>query len=108
MPTISPDLHTVIIRFKIAPERAELLIAGVRSELERWVSHLPGFISSTFHRSGDGAHVINYAQWTSAAAYDEFLAHAEHPRLIEAITEAAPERAEGDAFEVLFTVGSGG
>jgi len=79
MITISEDadLFTQIIVFHVQPTRARSLADGIVSEVERWVSTLPGFVSSTFHVSLDGTRVVNYAQWLSEAA---FRAFAEDPR----------------------------
>ncbi|NNU15141.1 antibiotic biosynthesis monooxygenase [Parvularcula sp. ZS-1/3] len=104
MPTITPDLHIQIVRFKIAPEKADGLIEAVRGELGRWVSHCDGFVSSTFHKSEDGQHVINYAQWRDRAAFDAFLQHEEQQALRKVLGAAGAGRAEADSFDLIFTV----
>lgn len=60
----------------------ELLVG----EVEEWVCHQPGFISANYHVSLDQGTVLNYAQWTSEAAYKEsFNASPRHGSLRDAI-----------------------
>jgi len=70
MPTIAEDdTFTQVVQFEVAPERQQSLIAAIVGEVERWVRHRPGFVSSTFHASLDGRHVLNYAQWRTEADF---------------------------------------
>ena len=61
------DTFTQLVRFNVAPEKQVALIAAIVAEVERWVYRRLGFISSTFHASHDGHHVLNYAQLESEA-----------------------------------------
>jgi quinol monooxygenase YgiN len=63
------DTFTQVVRFDVAPEKQAVLISAIAAEVERWVRHRPGFVSSTFHASRDGRHVLNYAQWRDEAAF---------------------------------------
>lgn len=73
MPTIHQDnTFTQIVRFDVSPEKQLALIDAIVGEVQRWVRLRPGFISSTFHASHDGRHVINYAQWKDEAAFRAF------------------------------------
>ena len=63
---------TQLVQFQVADGRADALIAGITAEVEAWVRLQPGFISATFHKSLDGRHVFNYAQWQSEADLHAF------------------------------------
>jgi hypothetical protein len=72
MPTISSDnnLVTTINVFTVPPERQQELLdrlIGLATQVARTV---PGFLSATFHRSTDGARIVNYAQYNSSEAKD--------------------------------------
>ena len=91
MPTIAEDsTFTQVVHFAVAPDRQLALIAAIVGEVERWVRHLPGFVSSTFHASHDGASVLNYAQWRTAADFYAFTKHPEGDRLTAAVHAVGP------------------
>ncbi|MFD3330421.1 putative quinol monooxygenase [Streptomyces sp. NPDC058701] len=52
-----------------APETAVALTETLTGEVEGWVRHTPGFISSRVHLSADRLTVVNRGEWTSEAAY---------------------------------------
>lgn len=79
------DIFTQVVQFDIAADKQSALITAITGEVERWVRHLPGFISSTFHASHDGRRVINYAQWRDDAAFQGFLHDARNEALSAAI-----------------------
>lgn len=79
------DTFTQIVRFDVDPRQQEPLIAAITSEVERWVCRRPGFISSTFHASLDGRHVVNYAQWADEASFEGFGQDPEGANLRKAI-----------------------
>jgi len=106
MPDITPDTFIQIIRFKVGPGRAEPLMQAIFHHLDDWVSGCDGFVSSNFHVSGDGQHVINYAQWRDKTAFDGFLHHPKQPALRDAIAAQSPERAEADSFALVRSVTS--
>lgn len=85
------ETFTQVVRFDVAPERQEALIAAIVAEVERWVRFQPGFVSATFHASLDGQHVLNYAQWASEAAFRAFTQHPESKRLSAAIRAVGPD-----------------
>ena len=76
---------TQVVRFDVDPEKQGRLIAAIVVEVERWVCRRPGFISSTFHASLDGRHVLNYAQWTDEASFRGFADDPEGKKLSAAI-----------------------
>lgn len=75
MPTIAKhnDAIAVIIIFSVEPERQQELIDTIVEFLETAVKHLPGFVSSSIHKSLDGVRVMNYAQWKSQEDYEAFI-----------------------------------
>ncbi|MBV9077774.1 MAG: antibiotic biosynthesis monooxygenase [Methylobacteriaceae bacterium] len=96
---------TQVVRFEVAPEKQEALIAAIVAEVERWVRFRPGFVSSTFHASLDGRHVLNYAQWESEEAFRGFTRDPEGERLSAAIKAAGPEAGpDGTAFRVVRSI----
>ena len=60
--TQTSDLATMINVFSVEPEKQEQLIQ-IWLEDGKQFEHMPGFVSTTLHRSLDGTRVINYAQF---------------------------------------------
>jgi len=91
MPTIAEDgTFTQVVQFEVESDKQETLIAAIVAEVERWVQRRPGFVSSTFHASLDGRHVLNYAQWRSEADFRAFTEDPEGERLGAAIRAVGP------------------
>jgi quinol monooxygenase YgiN len=93
--TIDPGapLVTLINVFTVAPERADELLGLLADATEEVMRHLDGFVSANLHRSLDGRHVANYAQWRSVAAFEAMLADPaarEHMAAAAAMAEFAP------------------
>ena len=63
----------LINTFTVAPERVDELLAVLEKATDEVMRHVPGFVSANFHRSLDGRHVANYAQWESKDAFDAML-----------------------------------
>ncbi|MBV9710040.1 MAG: antibiotic biosynthesis monooxygenase, partial [Ktedonobacteraceae bacterium] len=59
------SLATMINVFTVEPEKQQQLIETWFKEGKQF-ERLPGFISTTLHRSTDGKRVINYAQFQKA------------------------------------------
>ena len=53
----------MIDAFEVEPSRQEELVELLRQATEQVMRHVPGFVSSSIHRSLDGKRVVNYAQW---------------------------------------------
>ena len=106
MPDLSPDPYIQLIRFRVAEGRAAPLMQAIFEHLDDWVSACDGFISSNFHVSGNGRHVINYAQWRDQTAFDGFLHHPRQPDLADTIAQQRPERVEADSFALVRSVTS--
>ena len=91
MPRIAEDNTFIqVVRFVVEPAKQQAQIAAIVSEVERWVRHRPGFVSSTFHASLDGRHVLSYAQWGSEADFRAFTQDPEGERLGAAIRSVGP------------------
>ena len=60
-----PQVVTLINTFTVEPENQQRLIELWVKITEDVMCTMPGFISATFHKSLDGKHGANYAQWTS-------------------------------------------
>ena len=106
MPEISPVPFIQIVRFRVAAGQGERLMEAIFNHLDDWVRHCDGFVSSNFHISEDGHHVVNYAQWRDQAAFDAFRRHPRQSELQAAIAAQAPERAEANAFALVRSVTS--
>jgi quinol monooxygenase YgiN len=68
----------VIVRIDFEPDaverRGDWIDFVLRALDEEPVDGHRGLISAHFHLAGDGTHVLNYAEWESAEAYDQVLA----------------------------------
>ena len=75
MPLITPtkNIATVILVFKVEPEKQQALIDVGINNSQKVMEKKPGFISSSFHKSFDGKSVVNYAQWENRKSYDEAI-----------------------------------
>jgi len=65
-------LVTLINVFETKPEQQQALIDAWLRFVES-VKEEPGLIGTALHRSTDGTHVVNYAQWRSEADYASFV-----------------------------------
>jgi quinol monooxygenase YgiN len=66
---------TLINVFTVDPTKQEALVRVLDEATDRVIKDMPGFVSANIHRSLDGHHVVNYAQWESREAMDAMLAH---------------------------------
>jgi len=64
---------TLINVFAVEPEKQQALIDLLDAATEEVMRHQAGFISASIHRSLDGRHVANYAQWESTEAFQSML-----------------------------------
>lgn len=83
----STDKFTLVILFKTVPEHQQKLIDTVAEETREWIRELPGFVSANLHESADGTRVVNYGQWESAQAWEEFNNDPRTGRLRERIDD---------------------
>jgi heme-degrading monooxygenase HmoA len=86
--TITPDqdVMTLVNVFTVEPDRQQELVDLLVRATDEVMQHLPGFVSANIHRSDDGEHVVNYAQW---ATLEDFEAMQRDPRATEHIGGAA-------------------
>jgi quinol monooxygenase YgiN len=56
--------------FTVDPSNQQRLLDLLARATDEFVSRAPGFVSSTLHRSLDGAKVTMVAQWRSAEDYE--------------------------------------
>jgi heme-degrading monooxygenase HmoA len=83
---------TLVNVFVVAPERQRELVDLLTRVTEETMRGVPGFVSANLHASTDGTRVVNYAQWTSAAAFQAMLADPvarEHMRRAQEICESS-------------------
>ena len=73
-------LMTLVNVFSVAPEKQDELTELLVRATEETMKHLPGFVSASIHRSGDGTKVINYAQWRSQADFEALERQSGRPR----------------------------
>ncbi|HEY2107182.1 MAG TPA: antibiotic biosynthesis monooxygenase family protein [Candidatus Binataceae bacterium] len=71
MPIISKNakIVTLINVFTVEPANQRQLIELLDRATTTSVTHAPGFISASLHRSLDGTRVTMYAQWRSVEDY---------------------------------------
>jgi heme-degrading monooxygenase HmoA len=74
---VDAPIITLINVLEVAPERQSELIEILEKATAEVMRHVPGFISASIHRSFDGAHVANYAQWRSMEDFERMLANPE-------------------------------
>ncbi|HCF88106.1 MAG TPA: antibiotic biosynthesis monooxygenase [Ktedonobacter sp.] len=83
---------TLINVFTVDPTNQQQLVELLTRATEVGVSHAPGFVSASLHRSLDGTKVTMYAQWRSVQDYQAMRQDpAPLPFLQEALTIATFE-----------------
>jgi quinol monooxygenase YgiN len=65
---------TLINVYTCQPERQTELLETVQALTEA-ARRLPGFKSARLHRSLNGKHVVNYAEWSDVAAWRAMVRH---------------------------------
>lgn len=75
MTKINPDdnVLTLINTFDVDPDKQQALIDLLTEATTDVMRHMDGFISANLHKSLDGKHVANYAQWKSKAHFEAML-----------------------------------
>src|SRR5262245_42297704 len=95
MPEIRQNggIVTQITTVKLPPDNQDEVLE-LMTERARFMAKQPGFVSVCLHRSKDGAHVVNYVQWTSAdklsAAHHSPEFRKKWPQFGELVKEADP------------------
>lgn len=67
------NVVTLINIFTVEPENQQRLMELWTEITEDVMCKLPGFISANFHKSLDGKHGANYAQWRSVESIENML-----------------------------------
>lgn len=87
------NLVTLINVFTVEPERQQELVDLLVEATEQVMAKLPGYVSANIHKSLDGRHVANYAQWRSRDDFEAMLRDPEagaHMRRAADIASFAP------------------
>jgi quinol monooxygenase YgiN len=102
----SSNLATVINVFTvIEPANQQRLVDILIEATEKVMNKEEGFISANIHKSLDGTHVVNYAQWKSKEAFEKML---NNPKLIVHMNEISTiAKGESRLYEVVFVDDSG-
>ncbi len=90
---VDAPVITLINIFEVSRERQSELVDLLERATVEVMQHLPGFISANIHRSLDGMHVANYAQWRTVEEFERMLANPEaqvHMRQATAMAKPAP------------------
>jgi heme-degrading monooxygenase HmoA len=76
MPCIAPSnpVVTLVNVFSLHdPADQQRLVDLLVEATEATMCHQPGYVSANIHKSLDGTHVVNYAQWRSQADFEAML-----------------------------------
>ena len=71
MVTLEPkaDVFTLVNVFDVTPETQQQVL-DLLIQAGPIMQTLPGFVSTTLHKSYDGKQVVNYVQWRSRADFE--------------------------------------
>lgn len=64
------EVMTLVNVFTVDPQQQQELVDVLVEATDDVMQTLPGFVSANIHRSLEGRHVVNYAQWRSRADFD--------------------------------------
>jgi quinol monooxygenase YgiN len=101
--TISTEqpVVTLVNVFTVHPERQQQLVDALVEATEAVISKVPGYVSANIHKSIDGTHVVNYAQWRSREDFEAMLLRPDvRPHMAQA---EALARYEPHLYEVTYT-----
>jgi len=91
------NVTTLINVFTVDPSNQQGLIDILIETTEQVMNKQEGFISANIHKSLDGIHVVNYAQWESKEAFEK------NPKAIVHMNEVLTiAKADGSLYEVAF------
>jgi quinol monooxygenase YgiN len=93
------NLITLINVFETKPEQQQVLLDQLSRFAESVVKEEPACIGAALHRSTDGTHVVNYAQWRSEEDLGCFVK--KYREQMEAQLLLA-ERADAHVYEVAY------
>lgn len=94
------NIATLINVFTVDPSNQQRLVDILIETTEQVMNKQDGFISANIHKSLDGTHVVNYAQWKSKEAFEKML---KNPRAILHMNEVLTiAKADGSLYKVVF------
>jgi quinol monooxygenase YgiN len=94
--TIDPSAASVVTLinvFETTPDKQTELVQLLEQATVDVMKSQPGFVSANIHKSLDGKHVANYAQWKSAEDFQRMLKNPDaqqHMGKVDKIAKAAP------------------
>src|ERR1700755_2808282 len=93
--TIDPSASvvTLINVFEGSPDKQDELVRLLEQATVEVMSKQPGFVSANLHKSLDGKHVANYAQWQSNADFERMQqnpAARQHMGQVMSMAKAVP------------------
>jgi hypothetical protein len=91
--SVDKPVVTLINVFSVEPNNQQSLVDLLVEATQQTMHNLPGFVSANIHKSLDGRHVANYAQWRREEDFRVMLANTEaqvHMRAADSIAHAEP------------------
>lgn len=95
------DLVSLVNVFTVQPRDQQRLVDLLVKATEETMRHEPGYVSANIHKSLDGTHVVNYAQWRSRGDFERMLQNPDVVPHMRAARDIATN--EPDLYEVVFT-----
>lgn len=83
------EVVTLINVFSVEPGGQEQLLEILKEGTEQLFSRLPGYISTSFHKSHDGRRVVNYGQWRSVRDIEAYRTKQEVGEYFKRVRELA-------------------
>jgi quinol monooxygenase YgiN len=104
MPCIAPSnpVVTLVNVFQLNdPVDQQRLVDLLVEATEATMCHQPGYVSANIHKSLDGSHVVNYAQWRSQADFEAMLHNPEAQEHMRRAAELA--QVQPHLYEVVYS-----
>jgi heme-degrading monooxygenase HmoA len=67
----------------VDPQDQQTLIDIFKEGTEAWISKVPGYISTSLHKSTDGRRVVIYSQWAERAKHRQLARQCRHGSVYE-------------------------
>lgn len=85
------DRHVIFIVLRVArPEDQARLAEAVQEQIDTWIRHCPGYVSTRLHLGTDGLTLVNHAEWLDEEHYvTKFLEDSRKAELDRAIAQFA-------------------
>lgn len=91
---ISPEqaVFTLVNVFTVEVDKQQKLVDTLTETTATITRHIPGFVSSSIHKSMDGKRVVNYGQWNNKAAFETMMQNVEmQVAIAKAVQLAQPD-----------------